>query len=226
MGAYILRAGNLGTLAFDVVTGETHTVTNEITEHPVESGANVTDHVRSTLDTIHLDVFVSNSPVMLTDRFNLDLGLTVGVHSAVSLQRPGDQRLDELAATVVTFPNPVNYVSETYRLLRKMRDDAELVTVVTPLWDYTGMIIKEVSIPRTSQEGTGAKMTIELKQIRLVEAKLVPAPLEPRAKKKKDNGAKNGDDGSKGSGSKGSGGKQSVASKGLDYVKDALKGFF
>ncbi len=216
MGAYLLKAGG-GGLLFDVVTGETHTIQNEITEHPVESGANVTDHVRSMLDTISLEVFVSNTPTMFQDRF---FGQDIGEYRAVPIAPPGneDARISELAATVIQWENPVNNVSETYRLLRKWRDDAELLTVVTPLWDYTNMLIREVSVPRTAKEGTGAKMTIELKQIRLVEVRLVPTPIptEVRGKKSSDKGAKNGkEDTSENQ-------KKSVAASALD----ALVGMF
>lgn len=62
MGAYIIRANGLP-LKFDVVPSETHEGVLQITDHPVEKGANVTDHARRELDRLTLEVFVSNAPI-------------------------------------------------------------------------------------------------------------------------------------------------------------------
>lgn len=209
--AYIVSADGLTVIKFDAVTQETHTLKNQITDHPVEKGANVTDHVRADLDTITLEVFVSNQPITPDNRFSLDAGTVGGVGASfIGVDR---------SVNVLQFDEMIDWVSETYSKLRQLRDDATQVHVVTRLWDYTDMIVQEVSIPRTAQEGDGAKMSITFKQLRLVESKLVPAPIvtEPRAKKATDKGAKNTKDDAANSP------KQSVASKLLDGLKGLLK---
>lgn len=50
-------------LHFDAVTDEQATHTADVTEHPVEEGANVSDHVQDQLDTVTLEVFVTNQPI-------------------------------------------------------------------------------------------------------------------------------------------------------------------
>lgn len=216
MGAYLFREDG-SILAFDVVTQEIHTMKNSITEHPVEKGANVTDHVRAEVDNITLDVFVSNSPIKRIER--LHQGDESGDTSTLDL---GNGR----SASVYTQDNPVDNVSEMFRALRALRDTAELVHVITPLWDYADMVIREVSVPRTSAEGNGAKMTIDLKQVRLVEVRLVPAPIptEPRGKKAEDKGAKGAKDLATTSGTGAAEGATAGKKSVLATVADKLKG--
>ena len=182
-------------IRFDVVTQETHTLVNDITEHPVELGANVTDHVRSQLDTIALEVFVSNAPIIGQDRFQF--GSQVGEVRTLDLSAAGtsgirDPRLGDASASVLQFADDVDWVAETYRALRELKEGADLLTVITPMWDYSSMVIKEIGIPRTAAEGDGAKFTITFKQIRLVETRVVPAPTptEDRGKAAVNKGAK------------------------------------
>jgi hypothetical protein len=64
-GAYLIYLDSTGaatTLVFDAVMEETWTGTNTITDHPVETGADVTDHVRVGLMHCELSVFVTNEP--------------------------------------------------------------------------------------------------------------------------------------------------------------------
>lgn len=50
-------------LYFECVPNEQADHASEVTEHAVEEGVNVTDHVRPTPDHVTLEVFVSNTPV-------------------------------------------------------------------------------------------------------------------------------------------------------------------
>jgi hypothetical protein len=219
MGAYLTwttKSGATKVLRFDVVTQETHKIINTITEHPVEKGPDVSDHVRAGLDEITLECFVSNAPIDPSD-------LTTGLNDRKSRAAEKQQKLDvpeyeapfsptpgavfgaiggainsllskkrQWAATVLQFDSPQNYVSNTFNTLRQLRDDAQLVQVLTPMWSYEGMVITSVELPRDKESGDGGKFTIALKQIRQIETKQVssPVPTEKRGEKKKDKGVK------------------------------------
>lgn len=216
-------------IRFDAVTQETHGITSDITEHPVEKGANVTDHVRSQTDTMTLEVFVSNAPIRGDDHFELDT--QVGAVAPLDLQPAAftgiggtvDPRLNGKAASVLQFDQPTNFVAEVYRALRELKEGAELLTIVTRLWDYEDMVIKEVSIPRTAAEGDGAKITINFKQVRLVETKIVaaPVPTEVRGKPAVDKGAKGGKDSKDGTDDQSK--KKSILASALDGLKGLFK---
>lgn len=62
MGAYILIDDG-SAIHFDMVRTETVTLGASVTEHPVEQGADIADHIRPELVKVRLEVFVSNAPV-------------------------------------------------------------------------------------------------------------------------------------------------------------------
>lgn len=58
------RAGLLGAIEFDVVSSENHDVSATATEHPVEKGAPISDHVRPNLIKISLEGVITNAPLI------------------------------------------------------------------------------------------------------------------------------------------------------------------
>lgn len=58
-----LGGGTTKVLTFDATLSEDHKWSSTITDHPVELGADIADHVRKDLDELTLEVFISNSPV-------------------------------------------------------------------------------------------------------------------------------------------------------------------
>jgi hypothetical protein len=61
--SYVDQTGNTKLIIFDAVLSEDWPQGTTVTEHPVEQGANVTDHVRVTLVTCKLKVRVTNEPL-------------------------------------------------------------------------------------------------------------------------------------------------------------------
>ena len=53
----------IGDLALDCTVTETHTATSTVTEHPVESGANITDHIRPDPVQLSITGIVSDTPI-------------------------------------------------------------------------------------------------------------------------------------------------------------------
>ena len=218
MGAYLVYGkGVPKTMRFDVVVSETHRFANSVTENPVETGPNVTDNVRAELDTISLEVFVSNAPIGTGNllkpglrgqytKLKLDIpeykaplaptpgavfgAVTDAVGSAVDSITGSNKKPD--GAVTLQFSQEFDSVAEVLTELRKLRDTAEIVKVITPHWDYSSMVVLSVDMPRTSAEGDGARFTIELKQILQVETKRTsePVPTQTRGKKKKNSGTK------------------------------------
>ena len=50
-------------VTFDATEREAHVGTALVTEHPIETGGNVTDHVRAENDTLALDILITNTPL-------------------------------------------------------------------------------------------------------------------------------------------------------------------
>lgn len=52
-------------ITLDVASKIQHTSTNQVTDHPVETGANVSDHVRPEPNVLTIDGVISNTPIYL-----------------------------------------------------------------------------------------------------------------------------------------------------------------
>jgi hypothetical protein len=191
-------AASLGQLHFDVVTQELHERTCEVTEHPVEQGVNIVDHVRPNTDRVSLEVFVSNTPVYSTDGQVLPLTMSLdkpgqvtaagnssffaGGTSAlldVGLQAIGLQQgfPSSITANVLQFQGDIDYVQNCCNTLNRLRDTATLLSVVTPKQFYSNMIIDGDVMRRDAQSGTGAYFSLSFRQIRVVSSSIVDAPL-------------------------------------------------
>jgi len=203
---------------FDVVTSETHEGSSFISEHPVEKGANVSDHVRDELDKVTLEVFISNAPLGMPNTpgvgdgqqqsmpidaptYTAPLAPTPGaVFSAIggavsSLTNLILGKNDKVNANVLVFGD-TNYVAQTLEALRDLKASKQMVNLVTSEHLYDSMILENYTLPRDSSSGTGGAFTLSFKQMRIVESKIVaaPVPTEPRAKVPVARGAKGPED--------------------------------
>jgi hypothetical protein len=58
-------SGAFTSIHVDATIRESHNTSSQVTEHPVEQGANVSDHVRPELEKLTLEVFITNTPIRL-----------------------------------------------------------------------------------------------------------------------------------------------------------------
>lgn len=198
-------------VVFDVDNQETHEFQTVITKHPVEAGADVTDHARDELDHFTLEAFVTDSPL-----FSNDGVYEKAIFRAVELQIPEYPSLgisvSGLAragigaigsalfgapqppkATFMVFDKSISRKKALLDLLDSARRDKRIVRVLTRMRDYENMMVEQISVTRSLSEGNGATFTIALTEIRFVTSETVaaPKPSEPIAKSKKSAGSKN-----------------------------------
>lgn len=214
MGAFLTwqpKSGPSKSLFFDAVTDESVDLSSVSTDHPVEEGADISDHIRKERDRCSLEVFVSNSPIydwnnrggrvqkmpIPLAKYKAPLDATPGaVFGAVGGAIKGAigallGKQEEYGAQVLQFANEFDAVADTLELFTKLRDDKQLVTVVLPAKMYQNMHLEKIQMQRNAGTGDGARFHLEFKQLLMVEAKLVnaPIPTETRGQPKKPKGA-------------------------------------
>ena len=203
MAAYILPDdGSSQLIAFDLTISEGHRSTSKVTEHPVEQGSNVADHIRQETQGLDLTVFVTNTPIE-------DIGR--GQVESVILDIPTPQRtLNSVSALidagisavqtaifgptppvsvqVLDFPEPFDRVKEVFDALTDLERRGVTVTAITSLKSYESMAFETVETP--IDEPGGATIKLALKQIRVVQTATVtaPKPKEPRGAAKQNKG--------------------------------------
>jgi len=155
-----------GGVALDATITQTHSGSQTITEHPVEEGANVTDHSLKDPDKLQLVGVVSDYPILRD--------INAGPEPAIIGGDP-DRRSQQAYFELVRFKN-----------------EARLLQVVTELREYTDMMIDSISVPKDRATRHNITVTIGLKEFRKASLESVeaPQPSEPVHKKRRNNGRK------------------------------------
>lgn len=153
----------------------THDRSGELTKHPVEKGAQISDHfIRGTFQLM-LELMVTDTP--LDDgTVDTDDGTVTGASGASSLARPG-------------------YSIEFLHRLHQLWEDAQLMTVVTAARTYDNMVLVSISDAVDVNVGINAKrITCRFEEVVVVVAK-VTAPIltaDPRGQRRRRTGTKAG----------------------------------
>lgn len=140
-------------IAFDACISEQHNSKATVTSHPIERGADVTDHVQQDPDGLVLNGIISDTPILL----NVETDLEPSV--------PGT--------------DPQRRAHAAYKEFRRLKEAASLLEVTTELHDYADMVITAISVTRDKTKRFILDIGLTLTPIRKVKTESVDAP-EPR----------------------------------------------
>ena len=164
----------IGDLALDCTVTETHTATSTVTEHPVESGANITDHIRPDPVQLSITGIVSDTPI---GSKQVQRAVSVGGASVqVTQQEPPS--------------SATGFGRAAWAKLDSIRVSAKPVKVVTRDKTYESMALVSLSVPKEAKTGGALYFTAQFKQVRIVfnrSTKVVVAKA-PKSHKKQDTG--------------------------------------
>ncbi len=213
--------GTLQIVRFDVVSTESYEALMSITSHPVEKGADVTDHAREEPIAVTLEGFLSFTPLYqnpgvenLAGYSNKPLkplyppklggapiftpgGLASAVGGAIGdlLSPPKPPEANSLAFTSVDAAS--KRVLDKIEMLQKARKSATRIRVLAGggAHDLEDMMIARLGLPRTPEDAGGMVVQLELKQVRIVSSEIVAAPVsaELRGQPIESKGSKAGD---------------------------------
>jgi hypothetical protein len=162
-------------LYFDVLESEEIGFEAEVTDHPIENGGVVTDHVRQRPGTISISALVSNTPVE-GPRANYNPNASPPKYELVdapSEARPGDDARETLET--------IQKAGDTVDLFLGEEDTGRL---------YDGLVLQSLGFPRDARTGTKLRFSATFRKVMFAESKVVAAPktTEPRAVGVKDRG--------------------------------------
>ena len=153
----------IGQIRLDATVREEHGLSARVTESPVESGANVADHVIQEADTLNIDGVITETPI--------------------SFGEQGPQGDDGLVE--IPYASTGSRVMDGFEALRRLMERREPITVVTGLRTYTNMVLTNLNVPREPETGLALRFSAELRQVRLVSsASIPPNKAAPKAKSK------------------------------------------
>ena len=154
----------LDTLVLDASVSETHSQEIEVTDHPVEQGANITDHRRRKPFVLTMEGIITNTPLP--------------VESAAKSTQTYDGKSWTSRASAVP-----GRAEDAYATLQALCDSSKLLTITTALKVYPNMTLTSLSVPRDASTGQSLRFHATLREIRIV--KNVTANIQaktPRAK--------------------------------------------
>ncbi len=204
MGAVITwhERGIYRVLRFHTVESETMTSTLSTSDHPVEEGADITDHVRLEPKTASIAGRVSQKPTRgdsltrdgIIEGFPMPLRLAVpkpdpsflqgGIASTIGRALASAE--PDVSVTVLQFPTRQNFFEEVVAELLRLQRVKQLVECVTSPWSLSNALIVNVTPNRSPEDGMGGVVQVDFKQIETVRLKVsnVPIAAEPKMKKK------------------------------------------
>lgn len=161
-------------LDIDTTLTEEHSFNNNITDYPVEKGANITDHVKQVPESLSIDSITSDTPVrFFSENFR---ALMRGDGSNRSIL--AFNKLLEFAG----YSTPRQPGEEPVKV-----NDPVLLNVITGLRVYTGMIISKLTFPVNINTGQSISYQVSFKKIKYVTtkiSKIQKAEVKPIVKNK------------------------------------------
>ena len=133
-------------LVFDATVTEDHVLSAEIAEHPVETGVDVTDHVRIKPRKLVLSVKTSDSP------------LAGGLLGSIGSIAAGLSSTFGLSRTL-----------ENYQTLRTLFFSRVPFNIVTGIDVYENMLMESISIPRSVDSDGELRFNIVAREIYFVD---------------------------------------------------------
>jgi hypothetical protein len=146
----ILVKTNIGGLFFDAVLRSEHTSSLNITQHPVETGAAITDYAYRNPEQLVMDISMSD--------------VITKINQSSDQFGGGDQS------------RSVN----AYQLLKGLQNNRVPVSVVTKLNNYDNMLIETIVSTDTKDTQFGLKATVTLKEIFIVYVTTVKISARPQ----------------------------------------------
>jgi hypothetical protein len=143
----------VGVIQFDCSVEEVHTQEAEATNHAVEDGSEITDHIRALPIGLQLQGIITDTPIVFLASLRATSPLTTDV-------LPAQNRVDI-----------------AFKKLEELKNNGELIDVVTTLKTYSNMFISSISVTRNSQSGNILNVGIGLKEIRIAKSLSIESPI-------------------------------------------------
>lgn len=128
-----------GEIELDCSVSERHSARVEVTRHPIEDGAQPSDHARELPDVLTIDGILSNAPL-------------------------GPRRISR----GVRGAGAPGYAQEAFGRLMKLKRDRRLVVVVTAHRAYERMMLTALDVPRDARVGDAIRFSATFEEVRVV----------------------------------------------------------
>ena len=163
----------IGQLRPDATISETTEFRSEVTDHPIELGSTISDHVFIQPRRVRIEGDVTNAPLEIFG------GVTGIAGSLAGIVGGGVADVVAGAATgLLTGAGLSERRVEAYEQLRELFDTRRVITVVTGMDVFPNMVITSLTAPRDTRTGQKLRFTAELQQLTFVTTEAVSIDVE------------------------------------------------
>ena len=199
----------VGNIKFDLEISENHSIEAQVSEHPIEDGSVVSDHVRILPRKGSIVGLVTNHPLPMPwntrpgnpipDEFKEKVARIGHPGWVQSLARQYSSEVYE-SLTAKDFesferlsPEYDNRARNAWELLKELVSNRQPVTIMTGVEKYADVIVTKVSTSREAGTGDALRFAVEFQEIKFVTltevaitaATKAPLPSVPVAKASK-----------------------------------------
>lgn len=170
---------SIGPFGAYVTISERHHDELEITDHPVEAGAQISDHAFVRPPEVIIECAWSNSPQIQNFPQSLQSAVT-GTVAGVQVIEAGARAA---ATGAIVTGNSPDQIRDIYNRLRQLQLETQLIDVHTGKRDYTDMLIKTLDVETDRETEHCLRVTVTLRQLLIASVRVVTiiAPKEDQA---------------------------------------------
>lgn len=168
----------VGSIKFDLLLNESHSLESTVTEHQVENGATVSDHIHQMPRKGSLIGLVTNHPIVnhpvLPDEFlkklnaigksNFAQDIVNTYGAAFGYRQDGGPTKEDFA----NLERPEGRAKTTWSRFKVFMDKKIPVTIVTGLDTYTDVVVTKVGTDRDGKTGDCLQFRVEFQEIKFV----------------------------------------------------------
>lgn len=161
-------------LVLDACTSQTHQFDSDISQHPVEDGADITDHIRPQVDQLSFEAIISDTPLSVNSQLRglaTLAGAKLGQLAGGTLGSLGGALAAGALGGIVNTDK--NRVKSAFEFLIDLRDKRIPFTIVTGLRVYTDMVFTSLTFPRDPNTGGKLVFSAQCQKVRIVQSQIV-----------------------------------------------------
>ena len=167
-------ADALELLKIDATKAEEHSFKAKATQHEVEDGANISDHVIKTGRTITINGLISDDPISIAAAVVGNIAgiagsLVEGIGGAVATGA-----VSKLGSELLS--NGAKPSKDALDILEYIYEESIPLMITTSIKTYTNMIMEDLSIPRNIKNANSLEFKAVFREARIIESESVDIP--------------------------------------------------
>lgn len=178
----------IDSIAVDAVLREVHKFAGEATTHPVEQGADISDHYRFASRAVQLEGIITDTPIRVPGSHNSGAQLTQKTFEIptelfgmqlgpipISIAGPS------LQGSVTTFTTTMERVKSTWEEFEGIFEQRKIITIVTSLRTYADMALSELEVERRPGSYRFSCFATQIRTVASGRSAAAPVPKVVRA---------------------------------------------